>query len=271
MTRPNATLIGVTLAVFAAPVGAAARWPVAEMPICRAVAPRLSHVWARAWDPKVVRVADDRVAASLKAEDHADMLFKLGLLEGHLAVGRELTEAGAHDLALPHFGHPVRELYDDMADGLSARGIAGLDRGLVRLETLAAQQPGSAAMLTQFDRVMATVRDIRVTVPSTLRGDPAFMLHVVSDMTATSASEYAASIEDGRITKSVEYHDSRGFLTVVSAALESLDGGNPHVVAARAVLDRMRAANGALLPPEAPVVSIPEYRSLAKQFRAAAG
>ena len=48
------------------------------------------------------------------APDDVDFLFRLGMLEGHLIVGHDLLQAGQPALAAPHFGHPVRELYDDI-------------------------------------------------------------------------------------------------------------------------------------------------------------
>ena len=58
--------------------------------------------------------------ASAAAPDDTDFLFRLGMLEGHLMVGHDLLAAGKPGLALPHFGHPVRELYDDISDYVAA-------------------------------------------------------------------------------------------------------------------------------------------------------
>src|SRR5579885_738650 len=62
------------------------------------------------------------------ASDDVDFLFRLGMLEGHLLVGHELLKANQAALALPHFGHPVRELYDDIADYLAARKFPAFDK-----------------------------------------------------------------------------------------------------------------------------------------------
>lgn len=61
--------------------------------------------------PGPVRQADAHLG---EAANDTDFLFRLGMLEGHLMVGHELLSADQTALALPHFGHPVRELYDDI-------------------------------------------------------------------------------------------------------------------------------------------------------------
>src|SRR5262245_50851455 len=40
-----------------------------------------------------------------------DMMEKLGLLEGHLLIGKQLLQANMSSDAQPHFGHPAEEIY----------------------------------------------------------------------------------------------------------------------------------------------------------------
>ncbi len=61
------------------------------------------------------------------APDDVDFLFRLGMLEGHLIVGHDLLKAGQPALAAPHFGHPVRELYDDIEGYVAAKRIPPFD------------------------------------------------------------------------------------------------------------------------------------------------
>ncbi|MBA3896532.1 MAG: hypothetical protein H0X36_05245, partial [Sphingomonadaceae bacterium] len=113
--------------------------------VCNAHPPRLAHAYARGIQvvtPGSVIAAAD---SAISSEDHAELLFKLGLLEGHLLVGRELIDANQTQLALPHFGHPIRELYDDISGELARRGVTGFDGELIALEALAAGKPTDPA------------------------------------------------------------------------------------------------------------------------------
>ena len=102
----------------------------------------------------------------ITTEDQAELLFKLLLLEGHLGIAQALVAAGEVQLALPHYGHPVRELYDDIAPELQRRGLPGFDGALIRLEAVAAGSPGSAAFTAQYEAVQKAVAGLRATVPA---------------------------------------------------------------------------------------------------------
>ena len=274
-----ATLLGTAAAVaaaFAPPLGAApALRPTFTDAICTAKPPRLAHDWVRgitaAGPGQVVRAA----ATAISNEDHAELLFKLGLLEGHLMVGRELLEAGQPRLALPHFGHPVRELYDDISGELSRRGVTGFDHDLITLEALVTGKPQDPATGAQHATVLSTLATLRATVPDGLRDNERFMLGVLGEVAAVSAEDYSESIEGGRIEKPVEYHDSRGYLQYAAKELARLENrpdlrGSPRLGAARAKLAEMQAVTGSLLPPDRPIRSVAAYRGLVGQFKAAA-
>lgn len=243
--------------------------------ICLARPPVLSHAWARDIHVpsagSIVRAAD----AMLSNEDHADFLLKLGLLEGHLMVGRELVAAGQPTLALPHFGHPVRELYDDLNGPIAARGLSQFDGELIALEALAAGQPKSQAFANKYDEVLRILAAARATVPGALTNDERFMSGVFGDLAETAAGDYGQSIEAGRIRKPVEYHDSRGYLAYAAkelARLEARPGGrdSPRLASVRAGLKDMQAAVGSLLPPDRPRVTIAAYRAMATKIKASA-
>lgn len=243
--------------------------------ICAAKPPRVSHAWAQgitAPEPgRIVRVAD----AGIGAEDHAELLFKIGLLEGHLMVGRELIDAGQPRLALPHFGHPVRELYDDISGELQRRGMTPFDGELVALEALATGKPRDPATAAKYAQVLSIIGALRATVPSGLLNNERFMLGVLSEVAAIAAEDYSESIEGGRIEKPVEYHDSRGYLLYASKELSRLEArpdlrGSPRLALARAKLTEMQAIVGALLPPERPAKSVAAYKGIVGQFKQAA-
>ncbi len=271
-----AAVAGAAVAA-AGPTGAApALRPAFEDAICRAKPPHVAHDWARgitfAEPGGIVRVA---APANISNEDHAELLFKLGLLEGHLMVGRELLEANQPRLALPHFGHPVRELYDDIQGELKRRGVTGFDGELIALEALAAGKPRDPATMAKLDGVLRIIAAVRATVPSGLLDSERFMLGVLGEVATIAAEDYSESLEGGRIEKPVEYHDSRGYLSYADKELRRLEGrpdlrGSPRLAAARARLDEMRAIVGALSPPERPTRSVAAFKAIVGQLKQAA-
>ena len=277
MTMWSGLAIATAGALLAAarPTGAApAPRPTFTATICNAHPPRLAHAFAKGIEfvapGTIVRVAD----AEISAEDHAELLFKLGLLEGHLMVGRELIDAGQTELALPHFGHPIRELYDDISGELARRGVTGFDGELISLEALAAGKPTDPATAAQYKKVIGIIAAVRATVPAGLLDNERFMLGVLGEVATIASEDYSESIEGDRIEKPVEYHDSRGYLIYADRELGRLEGrpelrGSPNLALARAKLTEMRAIVGSLLPPERPRKSVADYKVIVAQFKQA--
>ena len=269
----SATVIALAAA---GPTGAApALRPAFSATICNAHLPRLAHAYARGIEfvppGSVVRAAD----SAISSEDHAELLFKLGLLEGHLMVGRELIMANQTQLALPHFGHPIRELYDDISGELARRGVTGFDGELIALEALAAGKPTDPATAAQYDKVVGIIAAVRATVPAGLMDNERFMLGVLGEIATIASEDYSESIEGGRIEKPVEYHDSRGYLIYADREMRRLEGrpdlrGSQNLALARAKLTEMRAIVGPLLPPERPLKSVADYKAVVAQFKQAA-
>ena len=282
--RQGRTAMWGSLAIVAAGTVLAATQPTGAAPalqpdfataICSAHPPRLEHAYARGIEfvtpGAVIAVADTPITS----EDHAELLFKMGLLEGHLMVGRELIDAKQTQLALPHFGHPIRELYDDISGELQRRGVTGFDGELIALEALAAGKPTDTATSTQYDKVIRIIAAVRATVPAGLLDNERFMLGVLGEIATISSEDYSESIEGGRIEKPVEYHDSRGYLEYADKELGRLEGrpelrGSPGLMLARAKLAEMRAVTGPLLPPERPLLSVAAYKAIVAQFKQAA-
>src|ERR1700758_1406740 len=75
----------------------------------------------------IVHAADTKQSES----DDTDFLFRLGMMEGHLIIGHELLQANQIALAVPHFGHPVRELYDDVGPYLDQHHFPAFDKQLI--------------------------------------------------------------------------------------------------------------------------------------------
>ena len=198
--RQRRTAMWGGLAIVAAGTLFAATQPTGAAPvlrpdftatICNAHPPHLAHVYAREIEfatPGAVTAVADIPSTS---EDHAELLFKMGLLEGHLMVGRELIDAKQSQLALPHFGHPIRELYDDISGELQRRGVTGFDGELIALEALAAGKPTDTATSAQYDKVIRIIAAVRATVPAGLLDNERFMLGVLGEIATISSESHA--------------------------------------------------------------------------------
>ncbi len=208
------------------------------------------------------------------AEDDTDFLFRLGMLEGHLLIGHQLLQAHQPALALPHFGHPVRELYADIETYLEKNRFPAFDGELAGLEAAAASAPESAETETRYQAAIATIHRARDLAPASLRASLPAMIHICSDTMDAASGEFGESLEQGRIAAIVEYHDSKGYLGYVRQELETLRA--THVDAAsRSLLDRFQAVLekaewivGALLPDPTPRASVSTYRAIAGEAAA---
>ena len=126
----------------------------------------------------LVLCAADVLAAG---QEDTDFLFRLGMMEGHLIVGHDLLAAGKPELAIPHFGHPVRELYDDVAGYLAEKRLAPFDRQLIRLEATVTAAPGSSEAERQYVEVIGTLHAARQAVPAPIRDSVPEMIKICAD------------------------------------------------------------------------------------------
>ena len=245
--------------------------PGFEATICNAKPPHFDHAFANDIQVipagSVIRAADTTITQA----DQAEIMFKLGLMQGHLMIGRALIEAGQPTLALPHFGHPVRELYDDVSREITRRGLTQFDGELIALEALAAGKPGDPAMLAQYDKVLRIMDAVRATVPSELRDNQRFMLGVLGEIAVVASEDYNESVEGGKIAKPVEYHDARGYLLYFNQELNRLDArpgkASPNLAAAHVKLKEMQAIVGPLLPPQKPIRTVAAFKAIVAQYK----
>jgi hypothetical protein len=205
--------------------------------------------------------------------DDVDFLFRLGLMEGHLIVARDLVQADRPKLALPHYGHPVRELYDDIKDYLAAKKLPPFDTQLIALEAQVTKAPKSPATAAKFDEVIAAIHRARDATPAEVRASVPTMIRICADTLEAAAGEYGESIEKGKIENLVEYHDSRGFVSYLDQELGRLaaqaDSADDKGLIARfkTVLAKAQAIVAPLLPPERPLKPVAEYRAVATEAR----
>jgi len=210
------------------------------------------------------------------AAGDTDFLFRLGMLEGHLMVGHELLLAHEPALALPHFGHPVRELYDDLGTYLDQHHFPAFDRQLVALEAAVAAAPESKDTEAQYQATIATVHKARALAPANLRASIPEMIQICSDTIDAASGEFGESLEQGRVAVLIEYHDSRGFLDYVAQQVNDLKAEHPDA-ASQSLLDRFKSILaqaqwivGDLMPAPTPRASVSTYRSVAAEAAALA-
>lgn len=202
--------------------------------------------------------------------EDADFAMRLALIEGHLMVGRELIEAGQTQNALPHFGHPVRELYSDMIPIIVRRGGQQFDRDLIALESLAASEGNSQVFRTAFDAALAKVRAARDLVPAEKWTSDAFTVGLVADTASVASQEYRNALVAGRIDSLIEYHDARGFIFYLSDVLANHQGADPRLAQAAALVAELRTFVEPLNPPDPPRATDVEFEAKATALRALA-
>ncbi|MCX7358434.1 MAG: hypothetical protein NT015_09880 [Alphaproteobacteria bacterium] len=211
------------------------------------------------------------VATPNAASEDADFAMRLVLIEGHLQVGRELIEAGQTQNSLPHFGHPVRELYSDMIPVIVHRGGAQFDRDLIELEGLAARENNSETFRTAFDAALAKVHAARDLIPAEKWADDQFVLGLVADTANVASQEYRHALVGGRIDSLIEYHDARGFIFRLNDILNAHQSTDPRLTQAAAIVAELRAFVEPLNPPNPPRATDVQFEEKAAALRALVG
>ncbi len=166
--------------------------------------------WRAVWIVLAGLLAASTFAGPARADDSpaADqvLLTQLGLMRGHLRMGSELTDAGNAKQAALHYHHPLKELYDQIAPELTARGITDLGAELKGLEQAADTggdvKPPLAKVLSTIDLAEGSVT-----------ASPKMMLAAVVGLLRHADEEYGAAFTPaGVLDKREEYQDSWGFV-----------------------------------------------------------
>ncbi|MCW5772699.1 MAG: hypothetical protein KIT16_13735 [Rhodospirillaceae bacterium] len=246
-----------------------------EAPVCRGRIPRQA---ARERLARLQRYADTlpryRLADNPLGDDDPDLdlMEKLGLLEGHLMIGKMLADAGKLQDALPHFGHPVRELYDYLKPALEKRKLRAYDGQFKQLETTVKTAGHGAKVDAEYAAAIAWVADVRNSIPAPRRADGKFVLNAVALLLEDAAEDFGESLENGRIVNTVEYHDAMGFALYTKAMLAAY---RPHADAfaqsridrAAAEIEAVLAAFPSLAPPPAPQKSVLQLKAAAARVK----
>ena len=275
MVRTLLVMAAIGLAAIAMQVQARSPSPlsgVEDVPICRGLDGRLGRspdllVQARA----IVRDDVQLAQAADAVEDNLDIFEKLGLLEGHLIVGMALMDAKMTKDALPHFGHPVKELYDYLEPVLKTRNVPDFKADLIALEAKAKATPPDPKLAEAYAGVLHKVEALRATIPSAMMTSRPFMVRAIALMMKASADDLGESIEKGRIANAVEYHDALGFARYtegVAKAKASVLGASAAPIATE--LKLVMSAFPSLKPPEKPVRTMADLEKASDRVKALA-
>jgi Helix-hairpin-helix motif len=201
-------------------------------------------------------------------EKDVDYMVKLGLMKGHLFVAKELLDLKKVKDAEPHIGHPVEEIYVDVADQLNERKVKEFKTTLITLEDLVkAGAKDNAKVTTNFKASMQSVDGAIAALPETQRKSPAFVLQVINGLLDTANSEYGAAITDGKIKAAIEYQDSRGFIVYANMLYKEIatamakDRPEEHKVITEN-LKQLTTAWPTAMPPATPVKTPAEVGKL---------
>lgn len=216
------------------------------------------------------QVTIEDVVLTGEAKD-IDYMVKLGLMKGHLLVAKELLDLKKPEAAEPHIGHPVEEIYADVADQLQERKVPEFKKQLISLQDLVKSKPNDPQLMTQFDAAMKAVDQAIAALPETERQSPNFALKVVNGLLDTANSEYGAAIANGKITAPIEYQDSRGFVTYADTLNKSIAQQltKQNAEAEKAIdstMTQLKTAWPAPIPPATPVLSTDKVTELIKSI-----
>lgn len=211
----------------------------------------------------------DATSGQVDIEDNLDLFEKLGLMEGHLLIGKALLDAKMQSDAMPHFGHPVRELYDYLKPAFAARNHPEFERELIDLEQRAKNAPGTPGTNVAYDGVIAKIDGLRRTIPPQLLSAQDFMLRAIALLIEDAADDLGESLDKGRITNTVEYHDAMGFARYVDSVVRGAGavlGGQTQAVQKEIAM--ALAAFPSLQPPSRPARSVADVRGAGERVKA---
>ncbi|MDT0500033.1 MULTISPECIES: hypothetical protein [unclassified Halomonas] len=145
-------------------------------------------------------------------------------MKGHLAVARELYQAGEQAAAQPHFGHPIHEHYEMLEPALEAHGVKGMESNLKALVETMRGAGEWESKADAYTTALEAIDDAMHDVDGELRDDVAFQSRAQLALLRQALHEYEEAVDDGRFVNVVEYQDSRGFVLTAKSLLEKQAG-----------------------------------------------
>jgi hypothetical protein len=146
---------------------------------------------------------------------------RIALIRGHLGVGDELVKQKQWNAALPHFLHPIEELYGDIRDVVSNYKTPQFEDALKTLAD-AVKAKNSAAYAKALKPVNDAMAAADIGLMAKEADWPGFMAEAGIETIKTSAEEYMEALDGRRIVKPVEYQDARGFIWQGDRMIESV-------------------------------------------------
>jgi DNA uptake protein ComE-like DNA-binding protein len=217
----------------------------------------------------MVTIEDIQLTGEAKDVDY---MVKLGLMKGHLIVAKELIDLKKIDLAEPHIGHPVEEIYADVAEQLNERKVKEFKTPLIALHDQVKSGGKDIAKLnTDFGTSMKSIDGAIAGLPATQLNSPGFVLQVITGLLDSANSEYGAAVANDKIAQAVEYQDSRGFVAYSQELFKSIQPQLTKSNAATATsiaksLTDLAKAWPAPIPPSAPVLPVSEVTKMIKSI-----
>ncbi len=268
-----AVIAALPFAVAATSASQAAAAEAAPPSICRSSDSKLNRLAVRTalLDRLAWREVADATTGAVDVEDNLDLFEKLGLLEGHLLIGKALLDAKMQEAALPHFGHPVRELYDYLKPIFAERKHPEFEADLHDLESRAKTEPNAPSTAAAFNAVLVKVDALRNTIPASLMGSPDFITTGIGMMVEAAAGDLGESLDKGKIVNILEYHDAMGFARYADNAVKkygSVLGKRSPAIAKETAFTL--TAFPALAAPAKPTHSVASVRSAADRVKAMA-
>ncbi|MEM7217406.1 MAG: hypothetical protein AAF515_03505 [Pseudomonadota bacterium] len=153
------------------------------------------------------------VDIAVYAEDDAAYLTQLGLIRGHLAVGRALYAADLPDLAATHMKHPRAEIYADLEEAFESRGCGGFANELSALAAAVTGKQSKAAVESAYATLLS---GIAACEQSDTDVTPKVAATVIENLLRTAGDEYAIGIVEGAINNLHEYQDAWGFTQIAA-------------------------------------------------------
>ena len=206
-------------------------------------------------------------------------MFHIGDILGSPGDSLEIVltgeKAGLWTDALPHFLHPVEELYDKLAPHIKLLKLKPFKQ---QLNALA--QTVKAKNAPAYDEALKALEGRLASVDTGMKAETKnwmpFVVQTALETMRSAIGEYEESIEDGKFAKAVEYQDSRGFVFQGESLLQSvgpdLAAKYPQdSAAALAAIATLKSGWPAPLPPAAPVLDVASVKAAVSKIELALG
>ncbi|MGD9617650.1 MAG: hypothetical protein AB7H90_20045 [Alphaproteobacteria bacterium] len=211
----------------------------------------------------------ERGAAADPTRSDAAYLTQLGLIRGHLDVGTELYRTGDQKTAVTHMKHPEDELYAALKPALARRGAPGFDAELRTLADKVEKNAGPGEVEAAYRSLVAAIAKAEGAVAKPTAHQIGEVIH---NLVRTSAAEYDAAVENGRIVEAHEYQDALGFIRVAEGWLAKLrnTGADPSIVSEiEKQIASIKPAWGGVMPPKTVLVDPAQIHGAAARIEIA--